>query len=143
MSTLGWSKNRKAICHLGRKHKARNLCGSCYVLWLTGNYRDEKAITYRQMKLLTGRISQLAKKTGRPYKDIKLEADELLDRHKVCEICSDFENLCLDHDYRTGKMRGILCRKCNSSIAFLKEDQDNFRNAIRYLMKSERLARCA
>jgi hypothetical protein len=38
----------------------------------------------------------------------------------LCALCGirlfedDTQNLCLDHDHKTGHIRGVLCRNCNS-----------------------------
>lgn len=55
----------------------------------------------------------------------------------VCEICGKVERrraykekkepnkLCIDHDHKTGKFRGLLCSKCNYNLGWyenLKED---------------------
>ena len=56
-----------------------------------------------------------------------------------CAICNDKfiseedNNTVVDHCHTTGKIRGLLCRHCNSGLAFLKEKKKNFKNAIKYL----------
>lgn len=53
----------------------------------------------------------------------------------VCAICSEKpeENLSVDHCHVTGEIRGLLCRKCNSSIGLLKHDVKLLLKAIQYL----------
>lgn len=62
--------------------------------------------------------------------------DDIASRQRgLCEICGRPEtatavakhgiaNLSIDHDHRTGKVRGLLCRKCNTALGFLEEDAD-------------------
>ncbi len=45
--------------------------------------------------------------------------------------------LCVDHDHRSGKIRGILCNKCNTALAFFNDSVDNLQTAASYLMFSE------
>jgi hypothetical protein len=45
--------------------------------------------------------------------------------------------LIIDHDHVTGKVRGLLCRLCNTAIAYLKDDLQNFRNAMAYVENSK------
>jgi len=39
----------------------------------------------------------------------------------------------LDHNHTTGKVRGILCHKCNTGIGLLNEDIEILASAIEYL----------
>lgn len=41
--------------------------------------------------------------------------------------------LCVDHDHKTGKVRGLLCNKCNVGLALFKENKMNLAKAISYL----------
>ena len=45
------------------------------------------------------------------------------------------KGLVVDHDHKTGEVRGLLCGPCNRALGFLKEDISNFNNAIQYLLK--------
>lgn len=60
----------------------------------------------------------------------------------VCAICNEPEThmrngktkaLAVDHDHKTGKIRGLLCSDCNTGIGKLKDDPSVLRSAIRYL----------
>lgn len=42
----------------------------------------------------------------------------------------------VDHDHVSGKMRGLLCQKCNHGIGLMGEDPDRLRRAARYLEES-------
>lgn len=39
----------------------------------------------------------------------------------------------VDHDHKTGKVRGLLCNECNRGIGFLKDNPMLLANAIKYL----------
>lgn len=53
------------------------------------------------------------------------EYESLWDRcGGCCEICGvkSVGLLFIDHNHTTGKVRGLLCSKCNSALGFLNED---------------------
>jgi len=55
-----------------------------------------------------------------------------------CAICGISQSECdylfhVDHDHKTGKVRGLLCRQCNYGLGCFKDTISNFINAIKYL----------
>ena len=55
-----------------------------------------------------------------------------------CAICSMPVNkngtrLCVDHDHKTGKTRGLLCHNCNTAIGRFEDRIDLLESAIEYL----------
>ena len=42
---------------------------------------------------------------------------------------------CIDHDHATGKIRGVLCLRCNSALGHFDEDSVRILAAIEYLRK--------
>ncbi|MFC5834657.1 endonuclease domain-containing protein [Nonomuraea insulae] len=64
----------------------------------------------------------------------------------VCAICGQGEPnepgrarsmfyLAVDHCHKTGEVRGLLCRKCNSAIGLLNDDPELLIRAISYLQR--------
>ena len=68
------------------------------------------------------------------------EFDRLLTRQSnQCAVCkSPLTKPCVDHDHRTGKVRGLVCRDCNLAVGHFKDDPERMRKAIRYLQKHGR-----
>ena len=64
----------------------------------------------------------------------------------LCLICNRPERvrwrgtrmkpLSVDHDHRTGKVRGLLCQECNSAIGKLGDSIELLESAIRYLRRA-------
>lgn len=91
------------------------------------------------------RISQ--SKHQRTYKNANLKfnfgitiedyEEMLINQNDCCKICkrhkSQFKrSLHVDHNHKTGKIRGILCVKCNTGLSFI-ENTDFFHEALNYL----------
>ena len=56
----------------------------------------------------------------------------------LCDICADpMEAPHVDHDHATGKVRGLLCARCNLGIGGLREDPVHVMAAFEYLMRPE------
>ncbi|MEU5946756.1 endonuclease VII domain-containing protein [Micromonospora sp. NPDC047465] len=62
------------------------------------------------------------------------EFQELLaEQGGVCAICGTPDPRHLDHDHRTGWVRGILCFNCNGGLGQFRDDQSRLAGAITYL----------
>lgn len=71
----------------------------------------------------------------RYYKITWEERKEILQKQEgKCAICKDdLSEEHVDHDHKTNKIRGILCRKCNVLIGMAKEDVEILKSAAIYL----------
>lgn len=67
--------------------------------------------------------------------------DLLLEQQsKCCAICrsddpSGFKYFHIDHNHTTGKIRGLLCSKCNTAIGLFGEDIAVMNAALDYLKR--------
>lgn len=66
--------------------------------------------------------------------------DMFLKQDGCCAICgkhqSEFKiTLSVDHDHITGKVRGLLCGSCNTTLGNMNDDIILLNNAIEYLKK--------
>jgi hypothetical protein len=54
-----------------------------------------------------------------------------------CAICGDTnpsgKRLALDHNHDTGKLRGLLCSRCNAMVGMCKENPEILISAVSYL----------
>lgn len=71
------------------------------------------------------------------------EYDEILKSQKGrCAICSskapkttsnNVRSFSVDHDHKTGKIRGLLCSKCNRGLGMFNDSLTLLNKAVRYL----------
>jgi hypothetical protein len=91
-------------------------------------------------KKIADRKSHLKRKYG-------LTTDEyeglLASQGGRCAICGNPDADNVDHDHETGKVRGILCFKCNVAIGLVDEDSDRARRAAEYLERDDELTAIA
>ena len=62
-------------------------------------------------------------------------------QNNKCLIChAEFKTMkstYIDHNHITGKVRGLLCVKCNSGIGYLNDDINLLKEAINYLINTD------
>jgi hypothetical protein len=65
----------------------------------------------------------------------------LQEQNNRCAICKvSFDEgfkVNIDHSHKTGKVRGLLCKHCNTALGSLKENVGVLMSAINYLKKYE------
>lgn len=70
--------------------------------------------------------------------------NEMLEAQEgVCFICGNPEDskrhenqkLAVDHCHSTGKIRGLLCNRCNRGLGYFRDNPDLLAKAFSYVMK--------
>ena len=103
-------------CHPEKKHQAFGLCATCY----RRNYTVERRKTDPLFDRYRGWDYHLKRRYGITVDDYnRMLASQ--DGH--CALCTLYpdathERFCVDHDHITGKIRGILCKFCNSKLGW-------------------------
>lgn len=64
----------------------------------------------------------------------------LQEQNGVCAICKQISkrkdriiNLSIDHNHKTGRIRGLLCTQCNQGLGSFKDSKEQLKAAISYL----------
>lgn len=60
-------------------------------------------------------------------------------QNNACAICGktdEYRALCVDHDHKTGKVRGILCSSCNRALGYFHDRVDVLKKAMAYIEKN-------
>ena len=73
-------------------------------------------------------------------RDESWDTEKYPDLWDSCAICSiskkdNGKDLAVDHCHSTGKIRGLLCNKCNPAIGFLQDSPEIAKNALEYIKK--------
>lgn len=70
--------------------------------------------------------------------------DEMLTKQRgVCAVCgcilnsSRYTKFAIDHDHRTGKVRGLLCTNCNTGLGCFKDSHIRLQAAVNYLQRHD------
>ena len=99
------------------------------------NTRGRKyRIEYPEKVSIGQRKSKLLHKYGITMEDY----DKMfMTQHGRCAICGcppNGKRLYIDHDHNGGKVRGLLCHKCNSMLGYARDDVAILAKAQDYLM---------
>lgn len=67
-------------------------------------------------------------------------------QNRACAICCkpQEKHLHVDHDHRTGKVRGLLCQECNHALGFVHDNPVLVTQLLHYLLQhSDVEVKCA
>jgi len=122
----------QATCHADRPHRARGLCNACY-------HKDYVGRTGSRYQ--TNERGKLNSHVKAKYGISAEEYDSLLEKQggacAICrEPCASGQRLSVDHDHKTGQVRGLLCRRCNAGIGQLRDSVSLVLRAASYLERS-------
>lgn len=83
----------------------------------------------------TKRNAYLKKSYGITLEEWGVMFEKQNGRCAICGISSQefWHSLCVDHDHKTGRVRGLLCRRCNAALGNLQDDVSVLQKAIVYL----------
>jgi Recombination endonuclease VII len=134
-----WSQKTHIICNkcgvekpISEYYKGHKRCKECY----SKDYKDKKP------SFLDKKDYMLKYTYGQNFG--LNEYNNLLEKQNtVCAIClnpntngrSDTNNLYVDHDHKTGKVRGLLCSNCNRSLGLVGDNIQTLQSMIEYLKK--------
>ena len=96
-------------------------CATCYArparAWVMenfGSYRNYKL--YQKYGMTEADFDRMVAKQG-----------------GLCAVCQKRAATQVDHDHKTGKVRAILCLKCNAGLGALKDEERLVWEAVDYL----------
>lgn len=92
---------------------------------------------HREKRLEYMFYARLKRVYGITRAEYELRRDE---QAGVCAICKnppDSRGLAIDHCHATGKIRGLLCNKCNCALGQFSDSLERLNAAILYLKNHE------
>jgi len=109
-------------------------------------YHREYAIKHKDK--IVARIKEKRLNWDSTFKKFGITAKEyhelVAKQNGVCAICQSDScgrkgstRLCIDHDHKTGKVRGLLCNACNVSLGAMGDDPERLLKAYSYLLKNK------
>jgi hypothetical protein len=113
-----------------KENRYRSYCKKCGTKLSKEWYKN-----HPKQRKIHSRKQQLIQKYGINY-DIY---NEMFEKQKgCCSICGKHESglnriLFVDHDHKTGEVRGLLCQKCNFLLSQAEDNINILKNAIRYV----------
>lgn len=139
------------------KNKTCRICGN---LFTSRRAKDCNECLPKRKREAT---QESARKNRNKYRDkcrnkklkdtygITLEEYDVIHAYQrgLCAICGQPETACykyqgsvvvqrlaVDHNHETGKIRGLLCGRCNAGIGFFQDDAEKMRAACEYLNRN-------
>ena len=100
-------------------------------------YSREFYVANREEKLAYAHMYKLKKKYGITVG----EYEAILEgQGGVCGICGwspvGKRRLAVDHNHKTGEIRGLLCISCNRGLPYFRDNPRSLRNASTYLLNT-------
>lgn len=115
------------------------------------NYFKRRSASFRKLNPEACRLSAARWREKNPVSPEVMRAKQLKRRYGmtletfaslakqqngVCAICGNGPNkLYVDHDHKTGKVRGLLCRNCNTGLGCFFDVSDLLEKAATYIKK--------
>ena len=111
-------KWKNVFCKCGEPVSAKGLCIKCY----REQYRSPKPTSEENR----------ARRIKHRYGITQEQYDQMVaERGNKCDVCGEPPSdkntrahwnakLCIDHDHKTGKVRGLLCNDCNLAVGYGK-----------------------
>lgn len=138
------------ICgHQDRKHRAKGRCSKCYDAFRRGGLNSVAYNVTQRTRYKNGngaesmRQSYLKATFGLSLDDFDAMVKSQNGR---CAICGEAETatchgrvkkICIDHNHKTGRVRGLLCQRCNQMIGRGGDNVQLLKKAIVYLQIAE------
>lgn len=155
---------KPAPCHPDKPHYSRGMCMTCYeaerrrtkpekAAYMRDYLKKYKLLhpekiaasaarrrtdpEKRERDALTKKRNAISRKYGLSPSDF---GSRLASQGFACALCTKplaEDDARVDHCHSSGKVRGLLCVKCNTGLGFLGDSETGLLRAIEYLRRAE------
>ena len=122
-----------------RNREGERFCPKCQEWHSIDNFRVH-ALSPGGRSSFCRKCDRLQKRRAhlkRTYNLTPEEVEQLLEHGDGCAICRGPGPLVVDHDHTTGKVRGLLCHRCNLGIGHFEDLPERLMNAVAYINASK------
>lgn len=122
--------------HTKSKDGLQYWCADCRKSWKREERLEYFRQTYRRDKGRKWRNYFYIRKYNLMIEQYEKLIKQQNGKCAIClKKCSSGKRLAVDHNHKTGMVRGLLCTNCNAMIAHAKEDIQILQLGIQYLRK--------
>ena len=118
--------------HMSKGHSSGRaaVCKPCQADYSAKWYQENKQRRKEQM-----RVNEYMRRYGITIEEYEILLDK---QNGCCAIClattgAVGKRLSVDHNHKTGEVRGLLCDDCNTGLGKFKDDSSLLAKAINYL----------
>ena len=145
---LGQEKKSGKPYSLSKEYPSNKKCKVCNKFFLANNSQSMYCSNLCRYSARNARTKEKWK--NRQVVGIAFEKStryavklNLVEKVKNCPICNDsfkemnIKIIHLDHNHKNGKVRGILCFRCNAGLGQFRDSIESLKAAIKYLEDHE------
>lgn len=130
--------------------KGNFICNVCNIEKPISHFGKHKHSNKYNLSRVCKECSRDKNKISKLSRQYNISKEEFIkkfeEQNKKCAICSSeirylsrykekYGSACVDHNHKTGEVRGLLCSSCNRAIGLLKDDENILKNAYNYLVQ--------
>lgn len=145
---IPWNRGIKGICKPNsgsfKKGEHKNLETEFKKGHISNSPRNQKGYKQsgiekeKRKGIMTGKTEEKANAWKGGLTNLqKLENIAGRKKPNKCELCGRKGRICFDHDHKTGKFRGWICIKCNSTLGMVEESTRILNLIIKYIKNNE------
>lgn len=121
--------------HSRRKDGRSHICIQCVrnrkLKWDRDNHKAKRSYKKHKESIRNNFFKRTYGITVAQYNDMLLKQNSLC---KICNrTCPSGKLLAVDHCHVTGKVRGLLCAKCNMGLGYFEDNPNFLEIAVDYL----------